>query len=101
LEGKRRAAPIGEILKSVFAGLESRNDLTKEDVEFFWKEWAGEDAFKHSKPTGLRKGVLTIRVDSSVWLQELVMKKRQLLKGLKTRLGKDRITEIHFKIGEF
>ena len=54
-----------------------------------------------SRPLELRKDVLTVRVDSSSWMQELAMQKRGLLKGLKREFGKDRITEIHFKLGEF
>jgi predicted nucleic acid-binding Zn ribbon protein len=40
-------------------------------------------------------------VDNSVWLQELSMKKRNILKGLQRELGKDKISDIQFKIGEF
>ncbi len=98
---KRKAAPISEVIKNVFARMEDEKIFLKEDVDNFWKALVGEQGAKHSRPTTLKKGALTVLVDSSAWLQELVMKKRQLLKGLKRDLGKDRISEIHFKIGEF
>ncbi len=60
----------------------------------------GEAGFRHSRPASVKKNVLTVKVDSSVWMQELAMRKRQLLKGLKRDLGKDRISEIQFRIGE-
>ena len=96
-----KATPIGEVIKSVFAQLEGEKNLTKEDIESHWKELVGKVGFEHSRPLTIRKTVLTVRVDTSAWLQEFVMKKRQLLKGLKRALGKDRISEIHFRIGEF
>lgn len=98
---KSKPSPIGDILKDVFAKLDSKKVLFKEDIESFWREIVGEEAFKHSRPLAIRKEVLTVQVDSSGWMQELVMRKRNILKGLKRRLGKDKISEIHFKIGEF
>ena len=98
---KSKPAPIGDILKDVFKRLESEKRPPKEDVEAAWKACAGADGFKHSRPVTLRDERLTVLVDSSAWMQELSMRKRRLLKGLKSAIGKDRITEIHFKIGEF
>ena len=97
----KKITPIGDILKSVFARLESEKNPSKEDIESHWMECAGKEALRHSRPASLRKNILTVQVDSSAWLQELTMKKRDLLKALKRTLGKDRISEIHFKIGEF
>lgn len=96
-----RATHAGEVLKSVFAELDKKKNVSQEAVTALWKELAGEKGLAHAKPTSLRRKVLTVRVDSSAWLQELVMQKRRLLKGLKRTLGKDRITEIRFRIGDF
>ena len=98
---KSKPEPIGDVLKGVFKRLESEKRPPQEDMELAWKACAGPDGFKHSRPMTLREGRLTVFVDSSAWMQELSMRKRRLLKGLKSAIGKDRITEIHFKIGEF
>ena len=98
---KREPTPIADILKAVFHKLEDEKDISKEFIESRWKEFAGEGGFKHSKPLAIRQKTLTVLVDSSGWLQELSMQKRKILKGLQRTLGKDRISEIHFKIGEF
>ncbi len=98
---KKKAAPIGEVVQSVFAQIESQKKLSQEAVDAYWKGLVGEAGFKHSRPTSLKKGVLTVRVDSSGWMQELSMQKRGILKGLKRALGKDKISEINFRIGEF
>ncbi len=97
---KNKISPISEIVKNVFAQIEGQKG-PQEDIEGCWKELVGKAGFEHSRPLRIHKTVLTVRVDTSVWLQEFVMKKRQLLKGLKRALGKDRISEIHFRIGEF
>lgn len=97
---RKSAAPIGEVLKAVFADLEKGRLSSREEIESLWKSLVGETGFKHSKPTSLKKSVLTVRVDSSTWMQELSIQKRNLLKGLKRTLGKDKISEIRFRIGE-
>ncbi len=93
--------PIRDVLKSVFEKIESGKTYTREDVEARWSKIVGESGFRHSRPVVFKKNILTIYVDNSVWMQELAMKKRQILKSLQKELGKDRISEIQFKIGEF
>ena len=95
------ATPIKDILKTVFERLESGKTYTREDIEVKWKEIAGETGFKHSRPIVFKKNILTVYVDNSVWMQELSMQKRKILKSLQKELGKDRISDIQFKIGEF
>lgn len=96
-----KPAPIGDVIKGVFERLDKERGLAREDIDGYWKELVGEKGLEHSRPATLRRGILLVRVDSSVWLQNLVMRKRALLKGLKRTLGKDRISEIQFRIGEF
>jgi predicted nucleic acid-binding Zn ribbon protein len=96
-----KPSQIAEVLKDVFEKLSvERLALTREDVERCWKDLVGGGGLKHSKPAVLKRGVLTVFVDSSAWLQELSMKKRGLLKGLKRKFGKDKISEIQLKVGE-
>ena len=99
--GKSKISPISEVLQSVFAKLEGDANPSKEGIESLWRELVGEDGLRHSRPVAIRKKVLNVLVDNSTWLQELSMRKRDILKGLKRRLGRDRISEINFKIGEF
>ena len=98
---KGKITPIGEIVHGVFSRIESEKNLSKEEIESLWRTVCGAAAFTHSRPVALKKGVFSVSVDSSGWMQELSLRKRELLKALKRELGKDRIAEIHFKIGEF
>ena len=101
MANRSKISPISEIIKNVFTDLETKKNISKEDIEVFWKDIVGDNGFKHSRPLAIRKEILTVQVDSSGWMQELSMRKRNILKGLKRRLGKDKISEIHFRIGEF
>ncbi len=97
---KNGLTPIGDIVKNVFAKIEQEKDFSQEEIDTLWNEIAGSAA-KHSVPVSIKNSILTVRVDSSAWMQELSLNKRTLLKGLKRKLGKDRISEIRLKTGEF
>ena len=97
---KKAITTIGDIVKTVFARIESEKTFSREDVNERWKALVGVSAARHTRPASLRKGVLTVFVDSSGWMQEVNMRKRKILKQLKSAFGKDRISGIHFKMGE-
>ena len=97
---KNVVIPIGDIVKSVFARMESEKSFSREDVESRWKDLVGAAATRHTRPAALRKGILTVFVDSSGWIQQMTLQKRKLLKQLKRSFGKDRILGIHFRMGE-
>ncbi len=101
MAAKSKISPIGEIIQNVFTKLEGTANPFQEDIESLWKELVGQDGFRHSRPVAIRKKTLNVLVDNSGWMQELSMRKRGILKGLKRKLGRDRISEINFKIGEF
>ena len=97
---KNNITPISDIIKTVFARIESEKTFTREDVESRWKTLVGTAAAKHTRPAALRKGTLTVFVDSSGWMQQMTLQKRKILKQLKSSFGKDKILAIHFRIGE-
>ncbi|MBI3252439.1 MAG: DUF721 domain-containing protein [Candidatus Omnitrophica bacterium] len=98
---RRATRPISEIVKTVFADLEKGRNVFREEMEEKWKQTLGPADARHSAPESLRKGILTVRVDSSAWMQEMSMRQRKILKALQSVYGKDKISRLHFKIGEF
>lgn len=101
-ENMKRRDPerIDSVIKSLIEKLDKSSGPTSDSIEKIWKEIAGRKASSHSKPTSLRKKRLIINVDGSSWLYELTLRKNELLAGLKKRLGKDKIEELQFRIGE-
>ena len=97
---KSKITLIADIIKTVFARIEGEKTFTKEDIEGQWKALVGEAAARHTRPASLRKGVLTVFVDSSGWIHQMTLQKRKTLKQLKRQFGKDRISGIHFRMGE-
>jgi len=97
---RKKAERIDTVVKSLIEKLDKQSNPTSDEIEGIWKEVAGKKAFAHTKPTSLRKKRLVINVDGSSWLYELTMKKEEFLAALRKRLGKDKINEVQFRIGE-
>ena len=99
---KRKAERIDSVIKSVIEKLDKTSNPTSGNVniEKIWKEVAGGKAFVHSRPASLRRKKLVINIDGSSWLYELTLRKKELLANLKKKLGKDKVKELQFRIGE-
>lgn len=93
-------SPIKDVIKSVFEQMEKQKNFSREDIQTKWEEIVGKTSAKHSRPVVYRKQTLTVHVDSPAHLHELTLRKRVILKQLKSVFGKDRIAQIQFKIGE-
>ena len=84
---------IRQTLQGVIKGIETKHfSETSKIFRLFRKNLAAAER-KHAKCIALRNGVLTVNVDSSVWLYQLSLKKETLLKKVSLK-------NIYFRIGE-
>ncbi|HEO63967.1 MAG TPA: DUF721 domain-containing protein [Candidatus Omnitrophica bacterium] len=93
---------IKDVVRDVFEVIDSgaKDALNREDIFEIWKKAAGSRAAKHTKPTNIRKGVLIVNVDSSVWIYQLRLKKEKILQKLNGHFNKDMIKDIRLRVGE-
>lgn len=93
------AAPLKKLLRKVIAKIKKNKRLSAEAVADAWKAAAGEKAALHSRPVRLRRSVLTVHVDTSGWLYELTLRRREIAAELETPL-ETKIKEIRLRIGD-
>ena len=62
-----------------------------------WEEVAGESVASHASVVKHGSGRIIVGVDSAVWMQELSLRKSELLRGLQTVLGEDSAQELIFR----
>lgn len=91
---------IGDIISKVIKKLDTKTHGSKEEVVKAWYEAIEPKAVSHTRPVSIKKNILTIEVDSSTWLYFLSFKKKNILEDMKKLLGKGRIEDIRFRIGE-
>lgn len=54
----------------------------------------------HAQPAGLRNGTLFVKVDSSVWLDEIVRYRRhEMLERLQHAFGRSTVQKLSFRVG--
>lgn len=64
-----------------------------------WEEIAGPEVARHCQPTALRGKVLEATAESSVWCQELQLRRTELLGRLQAAFGDEAPAELWFRVG--
>jgi len=76
------------------AGIKSA--LNQEAAVTLWSALVGKVVSSVTKAEGVDSGTLTVRVESSVWRQELHMQKKEIINKLNKKIGTKTIKEIRF-----
>ena len=84
---------ISQTLKGVIKGIAEKQSSPANEAFRLFKASLASRERRHVKCSVLKNGVLTVNVDSSVWLYQLSFKKEDLLK----KIG---IKDIRFRIGD-
>jgi predicted nucleic acid-binding Zn ribbon protein len=89
---------INVILPKVLENLGIRKGVEAHKSFIFWDKAVGKTIAKHSKPFSIKKGTLFVRVESSVWSNELSLLKKKIINKLNKMIGDESIKDIVFKI---
>ena len=99
--GRRRSEPleVGPIIGSVLEdlGLEAAAHVFRIGEE--WATSVGAEVAEHARPIGMRAGVLEVEVDTSVWCQQLQLRRVEILENLRSRLGDEAPSGLRFRVG--
>ncbi len=98
---RRRSQPkaVGTVIGSVMEDLGLDAVARAFRVGESWDDAVGAVVASHAQPLGMRGGVLEVQVDTSVWCQQLQMRRPQLLAALRESLGEDAPGDLHFRVG--
>jgi len=98
--GRREPRQLGELVDTVLGDLGLSGGAEIAAIAERWVSVVGPQAAAHVQPTVLRGGVLEAAVDSSVWCQQLVMRREELLAALRAELGEQAPTDLWFRVGK-
>lgn len=65
-----------------------------------WNEAVGEQIAAQTLPDGIRRGILHVKVASSVWMHQLQFLKKDILQRFNSLHGKETVRALNFSIGE-
>ena len=95
----KRPAPIADLIVSAFAGKPVQKRLRELKIWQVWEESVGPQIAAKAKPAGIRDGILTVKVASSPWMQQLSLMKPDIISQLNTMAGDPIVKDILFKAG--
>jgi hypothetical protein len=90
--------PIKEVIDNIFAT--SALPINFDDMRI-WKLWdgvVGKKIAEHARPSSIKKGVLLVKVTDSIWLQELEFKTELIKEKLNSKLQRQAIKKIRFRV---
>ncbi len=85
---------LGDVLGGVDPGIKHR--MSQIEALSRWSEIMGEDLSKHTRPIKLSPELLTVAVPSSVWAQELTLRKFEIIEKVRPYLGE---IDVRFVVG--
>jgi hypothetical protein len=94
-----KPSALGETLQRVLKRIDPDKRLEVYRLWTFWAEEVGEAIASRAEPAGFRAGVLSVRVSSASWTQELQFMKDTIRERLNARLGEELIRDIYFVSG--
>lgn len=94
---------LGTILDGMFGRRGTlRRPVALDEVRRAWLAAAGAEVGGHTRVASLRRGVLTVEVDSPPLCHKLAsFDKERLLVAIKERVRKSEVSELRFRLGAF
>ncbi len=90
---------ITNVLEKTFKNLGVKSKIKKEMVHFYWKEVVGPNIASQTESAYLKDGILFVRVENSMWSQQLSFLKQSLINKLNHKLGSHIVKDIYFQVG--
>lgn len=95
----RTAATAAALLRQLLQQSGLADKLHAYESLLVWDEVVGPQIRAHARPSRIRDGILEVRVDQAVWMQQLQLMKPKILSRLNQRLGETVIKDIFWKRG--
>lgn len=87
---------LSKALPQILQQLNLGERLREGRIMDLWADVVGPTVAERSRPVKCRDGILTVAVSSSVWLQQLTMMRRDIVRMFAERIGPQAITDIQF-----
>lgn len=83
----KKAATVGSLIGDMLQKQGLEDKVREYRTWQIWDETVGPQIAARARPVRIREGVLEIRVDQPVWMQQLQLMKPKILARLNDRLG--------------
>src|SRR5437868_3048531 len=97
---KKSERAVQDDLKNVLGTLRMDRRQAEAEIVRVWNHLIDPVVASHAQPVGLAKGTLFVKVDSHVWLEEIVRyRRKEILNRVQHSFGPEMIKKISFSVG--
>jgi hypothetical protein len=93
---KTRPDRVGNALQHVLQRIDPERRL---ELFRVWSAEVGPAIASRAQPTAFRDGILSVRVSTAAWMQELQFAKEDIRQRLNQRLGTEAVRDVYFVAG--
>jgi hypothetical protein len=94
-----KCEPVAAIIDTVLRNIHGGEGQNARIVWTFWDRIVGQNLARNAQPAAFKQRILVVHVSSSVWLQELHFRKKELIQRLNEAADSKVVDDIRFKIG--
>ncbi|MBI5197807.1 MAG: DUF721 domain-containing protein [Nitrospirae bacterium] len=94
-----RLTPVSGLLRNILRQYGLEGKLREYQLAQRWEEIVGQTIAGHTYPEAIRFKKLILRVDSSVWMQQLSFFKKDLVEKVNNAFESPLIQDIQLRIG--
>ena len=95
-----RPKTLQDLTRALVKRLKFKQRQSETEILRVWAESMDPTVAAHAVPAGFRNGTLFVKVDSNVWLHEIVhYRQKEILDRLQSSFGRKKIQKISFRIG--
>ena len=88
---------IGQVLEALIKDLGIERKIKGHQAVALWSEIVGAKIARVTEAHRIEDGVLYVRVQNSVWRNELTMRKPELIRMINVRMKRNTVTDIVFR----
>ncbi len=89
---------IGDIIKKMVATTRLGEDLEKAKIWEHWAEVAGTYLSQHGEPSTLKDGVLTVDVESPVWMHKYAYRKWDIIRRANRLVNRALVSDLFIRL---
>lgn len=90
------AESVGQVMPRLLRRLKLDGRIREERGVLGWREAVGETVARRTETLAIRRGTLWVAVESSVWLNELSARRKEILDRLAAHAGHGTIRDVRF-----
>jgi len=94
-----RPASAGDLIQQVLLQRGMEGKFEEYRAWQVWDQVVGPQIARRARPIRIREGVLEVRVDQPVWMQQLQLLKPRILARLNEALGKELLRDLFLRRG--